>query len=80
MDIEHEDVNSPFRVDDGLELNDTLFASIEKGVCFGNCLAYKMHIYCEGFVALTVLRGNKMNGSFRSRVPPESNEFTIRKS
>ena len=80
VDIEHEDVNSPFRVDDGLELNDTLFASIEKGVCFGNCLAYKMHIYSEGFVALTVLRGNKMNGSFRSRVPLEQMNLLLEKA
>ena len=80
LDIDHEDVNSPFRVDDGLELNDSLFASIEKGICFGNCLAYKMHIYCEGFVALTALRGNKMNGSFRSRVTPEQMNLLLAKA
>ena len=80
LDIDHKDVSSPFRVDDGLELNDTLFASIEKGVCFGNCLAYKMHIYSEGFVALTVLRGNKMNGSFRSRVPLEQMNLLLEKA
>jgi hypothetical protein len=80
LDIDHKDVSSPFRVDDGLELNDTLFASIEKGVCFGNCLAYKMHIYCEGFVALTVLRGSKMNGSFRSRVTPEQMNLLLAKA
>jgi hypothetical protein len=80
LDIDHKDVNSPFRVDDGLELNDTLFASIEKGVCFGNCSAYKMHIYCEGFVALTALRGNKMNGLFRSRVTPDQMNLLLEKA
>jgi len=80
LDIDHKDVKSPFRVDDGLELNDTLFASIEKGVCFGNCLAYKMHIYCEGFVALTALRGNKMNGSFRSSVTPDQMNLLLAKA
>ena len=80
LGIESKDVDSPFRVDDGLELNDTLFASIEKGVCFGNCSAYKMHIYCEGFVALTALRGNKVNGSFRSCVTPGQMNLLLAKA
>ncbi len=80
LDIDHKDVNSPFRVEHGLELNDTLFASIEKGVCFGDCLAYKMHIYCEGFVALTVLRGSKMNGVFRSRITLDKMNLLLTKA
>jgi hypothetical protein len=80
MDIDHKDLNSPFRVEHGLELNDTLFASIDKGVCFGNCLAYKMHIYCKGVVALTVLRGSKMNGSFRSRITPDQMNLLLTKA
>ena len=80
LDIDHKDVNSPFRVDSGLELNDTLFASIERGVCFGNCSAYKMYIYCEGFVTLTALSGNKINGAFRSNVTPVQMNLLLAKA
>ena len=80
VDIEHEDVNSPFRVNGELELNDTLFASIEKGVCFGNCSAYKMYIYCEGFVALTAIKGNKINGTFNSSVTPDQMNLLLAKA
>ena len=80
LDIDHKDVNSPFRVDSGLELNDTLFASIERGVCFGNCSAYKMYIYCEGFVTLTALSGNKINGTFRSNVTPDQMNLLLAKA
>ena len=80
LDMEYKDVKSPFRVNTDLALNDTLFASIEKGFCFGNCPAYKMYIYCEGFVALTALRGNKINGSFSSNVSPNQLNLLLAKA
>jgi hypothetical protein len=80
LDIEDKEVNSPFKVKDELELNDTLFASIEKGVCFGNCPAYKMYIYCEGFVALTAIKGNKINGLFVSKITTDQMNLLLLKA
>ena len=80
LNVHLEDENTPFIINEGLELNDTLFASIEKGVCFGNCKAYKMNIYSEGVVMLTALRGTKLNGTYKSIVSYDQMNMILAKA
>jgi len=75
-----QDPIGPFIVDNGQELNDTLFASIEKGLCFGNCPTYKMYIYSNGEVSLNAIRGTNIIGVYKSKVSPAQMDLILTKA
>lgn len=51
--------------------NDSLFASIEKGACFGSCPTYSMSIYNNGSVVLKAIRGVNKTGVYHSSLSNE---------
>lgn len=50
--------------------NDSLFASIERGFCFGKCPVYKLHIYNSGYATYEGIRNVDTIGLF-------SGKFTV---
>jgi len=50
---------------------DTLFASIERGACFGRCPIYKIHVYHSGFVEYEAIKWNDEEGLFKGMLSEE---------
>jgi len=51
--------------------DDTLFASIERGFCFGTCPVYKLYIYTNGNAIYEGIKNVNMNGVFAAQLSPE---------
>lgn len=52
----------------------TLFASIERSPCYGNCPTFKMTIYTDGFVELEGIRSIPMIGTYTTTISKETLE------
>ncbi len=53
---------------DKLSNEDSLFASINKGFCFGTCPVYTMEIYKDGFVTYKGTRNVDLLGEYTTRI------------
>tara|TARA_B110000503_G_scaffold47382_1_gene77218 strand:- start:225 stop:776 length:552 start_codon:yes stop_codon:yes gene_type:complete len=51
--------------------NDSLFASITKGYCYGTCPVYKLKIYNSGHVSLEGIKNIDQIGFFSARINQE---------
>jgi len=79
-EINHVEGSSPFAIDNSIELKDSLFASIEKGLCFGNCPTYNMYIYNNGNIVLKAIRGVDKKGLYKASLQPEAMHEFISKA
>ena len=78
-EINNTEVPIPFAIENSVQLKDSLFTSIEKGPCFGNCPTYTMNIYSNGTVVLKAVRAIDKKGLFQSQVTPEQlNRFILK--
>lgn len=50
-----------------LEKNDSLFASLERGYCFGKCPVYKVEIYTSGYAVYTGKANTEKIGVYTSK-------------
>ncbi len=67
----------------GIEINqseDSLFASISRGACYGTCPIYKMSIYQNGTVILEGIRFMEPRGKYKSSLSPEEMQQFIDKA
>lgn len=53
------------------EVNDSLFASIYRGACYGKCPTYKMFIYNDGLVILEGIRFMEPRGKHKGHITEE---------
>lgn len=51
--------------------DDSLFASIERGFCFGTCPVYKLYIYTNGNAVYEGIKNIEMEGVFAAQLTPE---------
>jgi len=51
--------------------NDSLFASAERGFCFGKCPVYKMNIYNSGYATYEGIRNVEMLGTYSGKFTPQ---------
>ena len=56
---------------DNIAKDDSLFASISKGYCYGTCPVYKMKIYNNGLVELEGIRNIDLIGAFTTKLSKE---------
>lgn len=54
-----------------LDKSDSLFASLDRGYCFGTCPVYKIEIYQSGYAVYTGKANTEMIGTFTTRFPKE---------
>lgn len=51
--------------------DDSLFASIERGYCFGTCPVYKLQIYTDGTAVYEGIKNIEMSGVYIAQLTPE---------
>ena len=78
-EVVQDEVPADFAVINSVQKQDSLFTSIVKGACFGNCPTYRMHIYTAGTVVLKAIRGIEKKGLYKSLLTNEQmNEFLLK--
>ena len=80
-----EIVDAPAEIINQAEIVDSteersLFASIERGACYGFCPTYTMKIYSNGFVEYTGFRAVDMVGSFTRTITQEEMDAILDKA
>lgn len=76
-------VSTDSTTDASIEVNqseDSLFASISRGACYGTCPIYKMFIYQDGTVILEGIRFMEPRGKYKSSLSPEEMQQFIDKA
>ena len=73
--------NGKFTLTD-VSKDDSLFASIDKGYCFGTCPVFKLKIYNSGYVSLEGIKNIEQIGFFSAKINQEridsfSNKATL---
>lgn len=60
--------------------NDTLFAKIERGACFGTCPIYVLEIYKSGYAVYTGKRFTEKTGIFEAQVTADEMKQLLQKA
>ena len=78
-ELVQDEAPTEFAVVNSVQKQDSLFARIAKGACFGNCPTYRMHIYTTGTAVLKAVRGIEKKGLYKSLLTHEQmNEFLLK--
>ncbi len=67
--VHHESEHQPLF--ENVSHDDSLFASIKRGYCYGTCPVYEMNIYNSGFVTYNGIRNLKLLGRYTATISKE---------